>query len=100
MLSRSQHWAVPPGCRCDGRTFKQVGDKEMGEMTTTAIKIFGDCAPGFEPVKAAFERNFSEHGEVGGAVAVTIDGESKVDLWGGHADEARSRSPRRRRARA
>jgi len=72
--------------------FNHGDDGETNEMTTTAIEIFGDCAPGFEPVKAAFERNFSEHGEVGGAVAVTIDGESKVDLWGGYADKARSRA--------
>ncbi len=61
-------------------------------MTTITTEIQGDCAPGFEPVQAAFERNFREHGEVGAAVAVTVDGESKVDLWAGHGDAARTRA--------
>ncbi|UQA97704.1 beta-lactamase family protein [Streptomyces halobius] len=54
--------------------------------------VSGHCAPGFEGVRAAFERNFREHGDVGAAVTVTVDGEAVVDLWGGHADEARTRA--------
>lgn len=57
-------------------------------MTTL---IGGTCATGFEPVRAAFENNFDEHHELGAAVAVIIGGEPVVDLWGGHADLARSR---------
>lgn len=34
-----------------------------------------------------FERNFAERGEVGAAVAVTLDGETVVDLTGGPWDE-------------
>ncbi|MFH8346209.1 serine hydrolase domain-containing protein [Streptomyces sp. NPDC018045] len=51
---------------------------------TAAVQ--GTCAPEFENVRAEFERNFAERGEVGAALAVTLDGESVVDLWGGHAD--------------
>ncbi|MEU5213109.1 serine hydrolase domain-containing protein [Streptomyces sp. NPDC020742] len=57
-----------------------------------AATVSGHCAPGFAGVREAFERNFSEHGEVGAAVAVTVDGETVVDLWGGHADAARTRA--------
>ncbi|HLU42977.1 MAG TPA: serine hydrolase domain-containing protein [Microthrixaceae bacterium] len=46
-------------------------------------EIRGTVAPGFEGVKAAFERNFVEHGEVGAAFAVHVDGELVVDLTGG-----------------
>ncbi|MEU8681754.1 serine hydrolase domain-containing protein [Streptomyces sp. NPDC048611] len=53
--------------------------------------VNGHCAPGFTGVRDAFERNFSEHGDVGAAVAVTVDGETVVDLWGGHADAAGTR---------
>ncbi|MFI2236971.1 serine hydrolase domain-containing protein [Streptomyces chrestomyceticus] len=51
---------------------------------TTAVQ--GTCAPQFETVRAEFARNFAERDEVGAAVAVWLDGEPVVDLWGGHAD--------------
>lgn len=50
-----------------------------------APAIHGHCAPGFEPVREAFARNFDE-GEVGAACCVHRDGEVVVDLWGGLAD--------------
>lgn len=53
-------------------------------------RIDGTCAPGFEVVRDAFAENFS-HGEVGASCAVTVDGEPRVDLWGGHRDLARQR---------
>lgn len=46
-------------------------------------EIRGTVAPGFEQVRDAFERNFVEHGEVGAAFAVLLDGELVVDLNGG-----------------
>jgi CubicO group peptidase (beta-lactamase class C family) len=45
--------------------------------------IYGSIAPGFEAVRAQFERNFTERGEIGAAVAVYWRGEKVVDLWGG-----------------
>ncbi|MEU2789395.1 serine hydrolase domain-containing protein [Streptomyces sp. NPDC007100] len=57
-------------------------------MTAT---VQGICAPGFEGVRGEFERNFAERGEVGAAVAVTLDGEFVVDLWGGYADAGGAR---------
>ncbi|MFI2183984.1 serine hydrolase domain-containing protein [Streptomyces sioyaensis] len=53
--------------------------------------VNGHCAPGFAGVREAFARNFSEHGDVGAAVTVTVEGEAVVDLWGGHADAAGAR---------
>ncbi len=50
------------------------------------MKIDGTCKRGFEPIAEAFERNFGERGEVGASVAVTVGGETVVDLWGGTAD--------------
>jgi len=40
-------------------------------------------APGFEAVRAEFERNFVKRGEIGAAVAAYWRGEKVVDLWGG-----------------
>ena len=43
-------------------------------------------------MREAFEENFTERGDIGAAVAVTIDGEPVVDLWAGHADAAGTRA--------
>lgn len=51
----------------------------------------GACSAGFEAVRDAFIANFSQRGDVGGAIAVVRRGEIVVDLWGGHADAARMR---------
>lgn len=52
--------------------------------------VDGSCDPRFEPVRGAFAENFASRDEVGAAVCVAIDGEVVVDLWGGHADGART----------
>lgn len=49
-------------------------------------EIGGSVEPGFEGVRDAFARNFAEHGEVGAATSVYVDGHRVVDLWGGVAD--------------
>jgi len=46
----------------------------------------GFAAPGFEPLREAFDRNFAQRGEVGASCSVYVDGELKADLWGGLAD--------------
>ncbi|MFF3613095.1 serine hydrolase domain-containing protein [Streptomyces sp. NPDC002580] len=51
-------------------------------MTT----IDGEVEAGFEPVREAFEANFSQHGDVGAAVCLYRHGRPVVDLWGGIAD--------------
>jgi CubicO group peptidase (beta-lactamase class C family) len=51
----------------------------------------GDVAPGFDPVRAAFEANFRERNDLGAAVAVWLDGKPVVDLWGGYLDKSRTR---------
>jgi CubicO group peptidase (beta-lactamase class C family) len=53
--------------------------------------IGGICDPRFEAVRAEFERNLADRGDVGAAVAVTIGGVPVVDLWGGWLDEAHER---------
>ncbi|HEY7480576.1 MAG TPA: serine hydrolase domain-containing protein [Gemmatimonadales bacterium] len=58
-----------------------------GIMTSIPVRqttqIHGRVAPGFEEVRAEFERNFAERGEIGAAVAAYWRGEKVVDLWGG-----------------
>lgn len=55
------------------------------------LEISGWCDARFAGVREAVARNFRAHGEVGAAVAVTIDGRCVVDLWAGWMDEARTR---------
>jgi CubicO group peptidase (beta-lactamase class C family) len=62
----------------------------MGE-TTTEVTVGGRCDARFRRVREAFAWNFARRGEVGAAVAVTVDGKLVVDLWAGHADAARTR---------
>jgi CubicO group peptidase (beta-lactamase class C family) len=56
-----------------------------------AVKIEGACDPKFNRVKDAFAENFEKRSEVGAAAAVMLDGKSVVDIWAGHADEAKTR---------
>jgi CubicO group peptidase (beta-lactamase class C family) len=56
------------------------GDRDFG--------IHGECAPGFEAVRDAFETNFVAEEEVGASASVVVDGRTVVDLWGGWRDAA------------
>jgi CubicO group peptidase (beta-lactamase class C family) len=42
-------------------------------------------------VRAAFEESLASGEDVGASFCVTVDGETVVDLWGGFADEGRTR---------
>ncbi|MEB3983350.1 serine hydrolase [Mycobacterium sp. 663a-19] len=55
------------------------------------VDIHGSCVEGFDGVRDAFARNFAQRHEVGAAVAVWVDGELVVNLWGGSADAAGAR---------
>ena len=54
-------------------------------------EIRGSCDERFAGVRSALARNFRDHGEVGAAVAITIEGRLVVDLWAGWADRIRTR---------
>lgn len=53
--------------------------------------VEGRCDPRFGELAREFERNFAERGELGASVAVTLNGELVVDLWGGWCDADRTR---------
>ena len=56
-----------------------------------SVRVDGHCEGRFAGVADAFAENFRGRGEAGAAVAVTLNGEPMVDLWGGFADSARTR---------
>ena len=54
-------------------------------------EIFGACDERFAPVSHALADNFRDHGELGAAVAIAVDGQPVVDIWAGWKDSARTR---------
>ena len=60
-----------------------------------AAGVHGVCTSAFELLRAALGDILATGAEVGAALAIYLDGEPVVDLWGGHADRARTRAWRR-----
>lgn len=59
-------------------------------LVSDAVPIFGTCDARFEGVRRIFEQNLASGVDLGSAVAFTLDGETVVDLWGGHIDLKRT----------
>ena len=59
------------------------------------MNVEGTCDPRFARVREAFAANLASGLEHGGGVSLVADGKLVVDLWGGHADAARSKPWRR-----
>jgi CubicO group peptidase (beta-lactamase class C family) len=57
----------------------------------SCIPIEGEVAEGFEPVREAFTRSFTERGELGAACAIFHEGRKVVDLWGGYSSGKRDK---------
>ena len=60
----------------------------------TPAGVGGECTKRFARVREVFEQSFAT-GEVGASLAVTVDDEPAIDLWGGHRDAARTKPWRR-----
>lgn len=56
------------------------------EITTPRGRVEGRADAAFQGVVDAFVANFAERGEVGASVALSVEGETVVDLWGGQVD--------------
>jgi len=55
-------------------------------VQTQKVEVKGTCSTQFSPVREAFAHNLETGQDTGGSVAVFVDGEPVVDLWGGHFD--------------
>jgi CubicO group peptidase (beta-lactamase class C family) len=53
-------------------------------------ELHGTCDDQFSGVRDAFAAQLDSGEELGASVVVDVDGHIAVDLWGGHADEART----------
>jgi CubicO group peptidase (beta-lactamase class C family) len=59
-------------------------------MSDHPTPLGGACSARFEPVRELFASKLESGEDLGASVALNIDGEMVVDLWGGWADEART----------
>lgn len=53
--------------------------------------VHGHCDARFDKVADALGQAIAEGEEVGAAIAIDIGGETVVDIWGGHADAAKTK---------
>jgi CubicO group peptidase (beta-lactamase class C family) len=56
------------------------------------VRVGGFAQDRFSPVREAFAANLASGADVGASFVVTLEGETVVDLWGGFADEAKTRA--------
>ncbi|MBV9421071.1 MAG: beta-lactamase family protein, partial [Alphaproteobacteria bacterium] len=57
------------------------------EKKTSRGTVSGTCDSKFTGVLDAFVENFDKRGEIGASVAITLDGKTVVDLWGGQKSD-------------
>ena len=55
------------------------------------LSVQGHCDPRFAEVRQIFEGSFDGDEEIGASICFVVDGETVVDLWGGHYDAERTR---------
>ena len=55
------------------------------------VSVNGFTHEKYAGVRAVFEQNLASGADVGASFCATVDGETVVDLWGGWADEAKTR---------
>ena len=63
----------------------------MMDTEQSTATVHGTADPRFDKVRELLTENIRSGAEVGASVAVDLGGEMIVDLWGGHADAARTR---------
>jgi CubicO group peptidase (beta-lactamase class C family) len=61
-----------------------------GLMSDHPTTLGGTCSARFEPLRELFTAKLVSGEDHGASLAVNLDGEMVVDLWGGWADEART----------
>ena len=59
-------------------------------MSDHPTALGGTCSGRFDPVRELFKAKLESGEDLGASLALNIDGEMVVDLWGGWADEART----------
>jgi len=60
-------------------------------MSEHPLTLSGTCCDRFEPLRELLAAKLESGEEIGASLAINIDGEMVVDLWGGYADMDRSK---------
>lgn len=55
------------------------------------MAVHGTTTSAFEPLKEIFQKNLDNGDEIGAAIYVNLNGKPVIDIWGGFADEKRTR---------
>lgn len=76
VIDRQPHAPWTPGERSSPEAVPRLDD----------ARLQGECLPRFEHVREALRYNLSSGEDIGASVAVFVDGEPVVDLWGGYFD--------------
>lgn len=63
-------------------------------LTTNRMdgSVQGQCSERFEPLRECFAELLATGADLGASLAITVDGQFEVDIWGGWLDEARTRA--------
>src|SRR3954464_11883184 len=83
-----------------GRGDSDVGDcrltltpvRRRHRFRMTPISVHGTVTEPFTAVRDLLADHLATGAELGASITVDIDGDTVVDLWGGHRDPARTRS--------
>jgi CubicO group peptidase (beta-lactamase class C family) len=67
-----------------------LGSQRLNTGHHDRVTIQGHCDARFDKLFDAFSRAIADGDEVGAAIAIDIDGETVVDIWGGYADAAKT----------
>jgi AhpD family alkylhydroperoxidase len=75
----------------DADMFRRLLRSVSGEASMTEHNVHGFVETKFSLVRDKFEANFASGADAGASCCATADGKTVVDLWGGFADEAKTR---------
>src|SRR3954447_18985499 len=82
--ARRSSWGGPPAA--DAVELPRRG----GLVSDRPTPLGGTCSARFDSLRELFAAKLDSGEDLGASLAVNIDGEVMVDLWGGWADEART----------
>jgi CubicO group peptidase (beta-lactamase class C family) len=68
-----------------------VNDIRRAGTKWESATVQGHCDARFDKLADALGQAIADGEEVGAAIAIDVDGESVVDIWGGHADAAKTK---------
>jgi len=82
---------APPAIASTGTSGQLAADPRMAGQHQPDTEIHGTCSDRFARVRDAFIDLLTNGQDVGASVAVLLDGEPVIDLWGGYFDDTYTR---------